>query len=149
MRSHDTGDFPVELHPLRARLELIPIFETLRFSIKGLSRGEATLTVPYSSGYEGIFESYHGGMLMTLADTAACAAVLTLAEPDARVTTTDMSIRFLAACRSDASAHAKVVKFGRTLCPVSVDIFDRSAKQVAIAQVTYMRLNAIEASKKP
>ena len=67
-------------------------------------------------------------------------AVLTLAGADAAVTTTDMNIRFLAPCLSDATAEARVIKFGRTLCPVEVMIRDTAGKDVALAQVTYMRL---------
>lgn len=130
----------VDLNTLRATLERIPIFGAMNYHIDALDNGEATLTVPYESRYDGIFESYHGGMLMTLADTAACAAVLTLVEDGAKLTTTDMNIRFLAPCRSDASAHAKVIKFGRTLCPVSVEIQNSDQSTVAVAQVTYMRL---------
>jgi uncharacterized protein (TIGR00369 family) len=125
---------------VRARVELIPIFKTLGLRIDDLGKGTTKLTAPYESRYDGIFKSYHGGLLMTLADTAACVAVLTLGDLEARVTTTDMNIRFLAPCRSDASACAHVIKFGKTLCPVSVEICDRSATRVAIAQVNYMRL---------
>jgi uncharacterized protein (TIGR00369 family) len=87
-----------------------------------------------------IFKSFHGGLLMTLADTAACIAVLTRTGADALITTTDMSIRFLAACLSDATAEAKIIKFGRTLCPVSVEIRNAEGALVAVSQVTYMRL---------
>jgi uncharacterized protein (TIGR00369 family) len=126
---------------VRARVELIPICKALNYRIAALAEGEATLTAPYEPRYNGVFDSYHGGMLMTLADTAACVAVFTLADLGARVATTDMNIRFLAACRSDVSAHAKVIKFGKTLCPVSVEIRDQNDNAVAVAQVTYMRLN--------
>jgi uncharacterized protein (TIGR00369 family) len=61
---------------------------------------------------------------MALADTAACAAVLTVAGADAVVTTTDMNIRFLAPCHSGATAEAKVVKVGQTLCPLFVEVRD-------------------------
>ncbi|MGH9394015.1 MAG: PaaI family thioesterase, partial [Terriglobales bacterium] len=78
--------------------------------------------------------------LMTLADTAGGAAVLTLAGGDARLTTTDMNIRFLAPCRSDATASARLIKFGRTMCPVAVELRDAAGVLVAVAQVNYMRL---------
>ncbi len=51
-----------------------------------------------------------------------------------------MNIRFLAPCLSDVTAVAKVIKLGRTLCPVSVDLFDRRGILVAVAQVNYIRL---------
>jgi uncharacterized protein (TIGR00369 family) len=92
--------------------------QDLQPSPGAIGEGAATLTVPYDSAYDGIFKSFHGGLLMTLADTAACIAVLTLAGPGVVITTTDMNIRFLAACRSDTTAEAKIIKFGKTLCPL-------------------------------
>jgi uncharacterized protein (TIGR00369 family) len=124
---------------LARRLEKIPIFKTLHLKVDAADHGRAVLTAPYDAAYDGIFESFHGGLLMTLADTAACVAVLTMLEADAAITTTDMNIRFLAPCRSDATAEARVIKRGKTLCPVSVEIRDQQGA-VAIAQVTYMRL---------
>ena len=55
-------------------------------------------------------------------------------------TTTDMNIRFLAPCLTDLRAEARVIKCGRTLCPVAVELFDANDKAVAVAQVTYLRL---------
>ena len=125
---------------LRARLAAIPIFASLRLRLGAAADGAATLTAPYDRAYDGIFGSFHGGLLMTLADTCACVAILSRIGADANVTTTDMNIRFLAACRSDATAQARVIKTGRTLCPVAVDLRDASGVLVAVAQVTYMRL---------
>ena len=125
---------------LTDRLAKIPIFKTLRFRLEAVGKGTATLIAPYDSDYDGVFKSFHGGLLMTLADTAACVAVLTLAGVDAEITTTDMNIRFLAPCRSDTTAEATVIKFGKTLCPVSVELRDVNGVRVAVAQVTYMRL---------
>lgn len=125
---------------LRNRLTQIPIFRTLGLKLGMVTSGNAELIVAYDPDYDGIFNSFHGGLLMTLADTAACVAVLTLTGPDAVITTTDMNIRFLAPCRSDVTAEARVVKFGKTLCPVSVDLRDSHGTLVAVAQVTYMRL---------
>lgn len=116
------------------------MFRTLPFRLGPAAGGSAELTLGYDKRYDGVFESLHGGFLMTLADTVACIAVLTLTGHDAKLTTTDMNIRFLAACRTDATAKARVVKFGRSLVPVAVDLFDSEGKMVAVAQVTYMRL---------
>jgi acyl-coenzyme A thioesterase PaaI-like protein len=85
---------------------------------------------------------------MTLADNAAFIAVLTVAGADAIITTTDMNIRFLARCRTDAIAKARIIKFGRTLRPVSVDVHDFNRVRVAVAQVTYMRLGRPSAKPK-
>ena len=122
------------------RIERIPIFHTLGMRVDRMGEGTCRATVPYDRKFDGVFDSFHGGLLMTVADSVACFAVMTHTGPDEPMTTTDMSIRFLAACRSDLSAEARVIKFGRTLCPVAVDLYDASGVLVAVAQVTYMRL---------
>lgn len=86
----------METKALEQRLGKIPIFRTLGFQLEAVSKGRATLIAPYDPSYDGIFQSFHGGLLMTLADTAACVAVLMSAGANAEITTTDMNIRFLA-----------------------------------------------------
>ncbi|MGH9505569.1 MAG: PaaI family thioesterase [Terriglobales bacterium] len=122
------------------RFATIPITSALRLRLDELHDGVAVLTAPHDPAYDGIFRSFHGGLLMTLADTAACIAILTRAGAEAEVTTTDMNIRFLAPCRSDVTARAELIKLGRTLCPVAVQLHDAAGVLVALAQVTYMRL---------
>lgn len=122
------------------RFAAIPITSALRLRLDDLRDGQAVLTAPHDPAYDGIFRSFHGGLLMTLADTAACIAILTRTGADAEVTTTDMNIRFLAPCRSDVRATAELIKLGRTLCPVAVQLHDAAGVLVALAQVTYMRL---------
>ena len=109
---------------LENRLRQIPIFQKFRFEVSDLKEGTARLTAPYDPTCNGVFNCFHGGLLMTLADTAASAAVLTVAGAGAVITTTDMNIRFLAPCHSDATAEAKIIEVGKTLCPVSVEVRD-------------------------
>lgn len=122
------------------RVRRIPIFDTLQMRIDRLEDGFCRATVPYDRRYDGVFESFHGGLLMTIADSIACFAVMTKTGPDEPMTTTDMSIRFLAPCRSDVTGEARIIKLGRTLCPLAVDLFDAAGVPVAVAQVCYMRL---------
>jgi uncharacterized protein (TIGR00369 family) len=126
---------------LLARINRIPIVQTLELEIVGFGDGYCETRVPRKRKYDGVFESFHGGLLMTLADSTACFAILTRTGPNTRLTTTDMNIRFLAPCLTDVTAKARVIKFGRTLCPVAVDLFDAQAQQVAAAQVAYMLLD--------
>jgi uncharacterized protein (TIGR00369 family) len=113
--------------------------QALGMRIEALGIGECILRMTHDPRTDGIFESFHGGLLATAADTVACFAILTQTGIDQKLTTTDFNIRFLSACKTDAVAHAKVIKLGRTLCPVSVEIFDLTDKLVALAQVTYLR----------
>jgi len=123
------------------RIERIPIVRTLSLRICDLGRGTCRATVPRDTCYDGVFESFHGGLLMTIADSVACFAVMTLTSPDQILTTTDMSICFLEPCLSNVTAEAEVIKLGRSLCPVSVDLFDAEGKKVAVAHVKYIRLS--------
>jgi len=65
---------------------------------------------------------------------------MTLTGPEAKMTTTDKNIRFLAPCLTDLIARAKVIKFGRSLSPTAVGLYDENDKHVAIAQVNYIVL---------
>lgn len=123
---------------LRARQ--VPILETLEMEISELDTGYCVSIVPHKTIYDGIFNSFHGGMLQTVADTTACLAVLTVAGSEANITTTDMNIRFLSPCIGPVTAKATVIKAGRTMCPVSVELLDNTNKLVAIAQVNYIIL---------
>ena len=124
------------------RVQKIPIFHTLGLRVDELGEGFARAPVPYDRKFDGVFESFHGGLLMTVADSVACFALMTMTGPDEAMTTTDMNIRFLAPCRSDLTAEARVIKLGRTLCPLAIDLFDAAGIKVAVAQVNYMRLGA-------
>lgn len=123
------------------RISKIPIVDTLQLEVISLAEGSCEVKVPRKLSYDGIFESFHGGLLMTVADSAACFAIFTRTGPRTRLTTTDMNIRFLAPCLSDVTAKARVIKFGKTMCPVTVDLFDQNERMVAVAQVNYILLN--------
>ncbi len=131
---------PKQEKAILERIHAIPIVGTLEFADFRFGDGTCELRMPRRKKYDGVFESLHGGLLMTAADSTACFAILTRTGPRARLTTTDMNIRFLAPCLTDAIVKARVIKLGRTLCPVAVDLFDEEQRQVAVAQVGYMRL---------
>lgn len=124
-----------------ARIKKIPIVDTLGFEFFEMDNGICEAIVKHQKQYDGIYESFHGGLLMTVADSISAFALLTLTGSDAKITTTDMNIRFLAACRTDVRAIAKVIKHGRTLAPVAVDLYDINNTHVAVAQVNYIILN--------
>ena len=122
------------------RVRRIPIFDRIGLHVEELSPGICKATAKHDKDYDGIFESFHGGMLMTVADTIACFAVMTHTGPEERMATTDMNIRFLAPCMTDVRAVARLIKLGKTMCPVHVDLYDMNERHVAVAQVSYIRL---------
>ena len=123
------------------RINKIQIVDTLGFEFLEMDNGICEAVVKHQKKYDGIYESFHGGLLMTVADSISAFALLTLAGADAAITTTDMNIRFLSACRTNVRAVARVIKHGKTLAPFAVDLYDMNNVPVAVAQVNYIILN--------
>ena len=128
---------------LLERIYKIPCIEGFNMTITHLELGRCELSAPRNPQLDGIFECVHGGILATLADTAACFAIMTHTGTEQILSTTDMNIRFLAPCLTTVKVVAQVIKPGKLLCPVQVDLYDEHEKHVATAQVTYIRLNTM------
>jgi uncharacterized protein (TIGR00369 family) len=126
---------------LRARIRHIPIVDTLEMRDLSFDDGVCSVVVSRQRRFDGVFGSFHGGILTTIADSIACFAVLTRTPVDQVLTTTDMHVRFLAPCLTDVRATARVIKQGRLLCPVAVDLHDMHGTLVAVAQITYVLLD--------
>jgi uncharacterized protein (TIGR00369 family) len=126
---------------IRDRMQSIPIFKSLGFSKPRVGVGWFDCTVVRDKEFDGVFDSFHGGLLMTAADSAAAIVSLTVWGAQSRITTTDMNIRFLAPARSDVRLFAQAIKQGRTLIPVAANFWRDDGVLVAVAQVTYMRLD--------
>jgi uncharacterized protein (TIGR00369 family) len=126
---------------IRDRMQSIPIFKSLGFSQPRFGAGWFDCAVARNKEFDGIFDSFHGGLLMTAADSAAAIVGLTVWGAQSRITTTDMNIRFLAPARSDVRLFAQAIKQGRTIIPITSNFWRDDGVLVAVAQVTYMRLD--------
>jgi acyl-CoA thioesterase len=132
---------------ITTRFETIPLARTLGVKLARLERGVCDLELDDRRDLDGIFESLHGGILATLADSAVAFAMLTLMPPDSRITTIEFNIRFHAPCRESVVARSQIVKAGRTLLTGQVDLVGKqSGTLFATSGLTYMRLRSREAS---
>ena len=129
-----------QLLALDQRIQSIPIVETLKMKILKLEKGSCEAMVPRHTQWDGIYETFHGGMLGTIADTVTCWSILTEIGADSLVATTDFNIRFLRPCDTDVVCKAHVVRVGRTMCLAHADLYDTNGKLVAVSQVNYIRL---------
>ena len=129
-----------QLLALDQRIQSIPIVETLKMKILKLEKGSCEAIVPRHTQWDGIYETFHGGMLGTIADTVTCWSILTEIGADSLVATTDFNIRFLRPCHTDVVCKAHVVRIGRTMCLAHADLYDTNGKLVAVSQVNYIRL---------
>lgn len=140
MKSETLSD--EQLLALDKRIQSIPIVETLKMEILKLEKGRCEATVPRHTQWDGIYETFHGGMLGTIADTVTCWSILTEIGADSLVATTDFNIRFLRPCHTDVVCKAHVVRVGRTMCLAHADLYDTNGKLVAVCQVNYIRLQS-------
>src|SRR5262245_30681296 len=116
-----------QLHDLT---RTIPVCASLGFAIRELADGFCRMAVPKPMQFDGINGVFHGGLLTTVADSVAWFAIATRHGPETRLTTCDLHVRFLSACWTGVTADARVIKFGKTLCPVDVQLFDDDRRAV-------------------
>lgn len=131
---------PEEVEQVRRRMLSVPISSALGLQLLGLGRGVCRMMMTRDPRFDGIYKSMHGGFLATLADSAGAFALLTVIDPDEAVTTTELSIRFLAPVHERVTVTARVLKAGRTLCPLVAELHDDAGNLVAHAGMTYMRV---------
>ena len=131
-----------EINSMLERINSVPITETLKMQILRLDKGECEAFIPRDTMWDGIFQTFHGGILGTIADSITCWAILTKIGSDRKVATTDFNIRFLRPCKTDVRCVAKVIKSGRTLSLAEAEIYDIDDKLVAVSQVNYISLES-------
>jgi uncharacterized protein (TIGR00369 family) len=108
--------------------------------IDTLEPGRAVLRLPYREENATMGDLVHGGAIGALVDTAAMAAAWSGGDlPDQiRGTTVDMSLSFVAGARGeDLAAEARVLRRGRSLCYLDVEVTGEDWRLVAKALVTY------------
>ena len=127
-----------------ARLRGIPAERALGYRVEEMSPGHVVMVAPYDPTFAGIYQSFHGGLLATLADSAGGTAALTLIGAEAATATTELTVRFLAPCRTDARATARVIKCGRTIVISEINIHDMNGEHCAVCHASYIRLRRKE-----
>ncbi|HYG80315.1 MAG TPA: PaaI family thioesterase [Pyrinomonadaceae bacterium] len=133
---------PEEERRIREAFEEIPFARLLGMELGDLRRGAATLHVEAREELKRNRGILHGGVVASLADTAAAFAVLTLAEPGQASTTIDLTVHYLRPLSAGrATAHARVVRAGRRVTVISVDVFDENQALAATALTSFIRLN--------
>ncbi len=83
----------------------------------------------------------HGGAIASIIDTASAFALLTRIELDERVTTTDLTIHYLRPITAGRmTATAKIIRGGRRLFVLSVELTNDQGALAATAVTTYIKI---------
>ena len=126
---------------IRKEFARIAPVRMLGIQVAELSPGRALLTL---DTHEKLVHDFgiHGGILATLADTAAAAAVLTEIPLATRLVSIEMKINFLSAHREGLlRAEGTVLKLGRSIAVAEAEIVNQDGKKIAKSLLTF-RVNA-------
>ena len=133
---------PEELERLREIFSQVPYARLLGLEFVGAERGTARFAFDVREELTRMGGILHGGAIVSLLDSAAAFAVLTLLEPGVNTVTVDFTVHFLrpvSAGRIEASA--RVLRRGRRVAILSVEATDQNGVLVATATTTYFIQN--------
>lgn len=127
---------------MRQFLPTSPYVGHLGMRLSDVHSGSATLTLPFTEQLVTIGTTVHGGAIASLIDTTAMVAAWSDAQvPDTtnlRGTTVGLTVNYVAAANhEDLTATATVLRRGRTLVYLDVDVRGASGSLVAKGLVTY------------
>jgi len=126
---------------IRRAFNAVPFARFLGITLGPLKRGAVTLHLDLRDEMRRENGVAHGGIVASLADTAAAFAILTLTESKQTTTTVDLTIHYLRPIlKGQVTAQARVRRAGRRLMVISVDVLDEAGTLVATALTSFIVL---------
>ena len=129
---------PAVIRGLKREITQIPFPSSLGNRVERLKPGFAEVSVKYKKSLTQGYGCLHGGVLASLADTAAAFATRTLLKPEDKLVTLELKINYTNPAQSDLRAMAKVIHKGRRTSVIDVDVKDKQNRLCAKALVTYV-----------
>jgi len=126
---------------IREAFASVPYAKLLGMQLGEMKSGEANLHLDIRDELKQNQGVVHGGAVASLIDTAAAFAIVTRLESGERVTTTDLTIHYLRPITSGRiTATARIVRGGRRLFVISVEVMNSQQVLVATAVSGYIKL---------
>ena len=136
------GLTPEEELRIQEAFNRVPFAHLLKLELGEMKRGEATLHVEVRDELRQNNGIVHGGVIASLVDTAAAFAILTLLERDQTSTTVDLTVHYLLPLlEGRATAQARVIRAGRRIIVVAVNVLTESQAIAATAVTSFLRLS--------
>ncbi|APD06747.1 hypothetical protein UJ101_01228 [Flavobacteriaceae bacterium UJ101] len=125
---------------IRQFLDLMPSNKIFGLEIIELNEQELLLKVPFKEEFIGDFAQrrWHGGILASIADSAGgMMGAITFQSYEDRINTIDMRIDYLHRTHDlPIYAKAKIIKSGKRIVVVDVDLYHEEEKVHTTARVT-------------
>lgn len=133
---------PQKLERARSAFAAVPYAKFLGLQLGEVRQGEVSIHLDIRDELKQNQGVVHGGAIASLIDTASAFAVLTQIDLDERVTTTDLTIHYLRpAVNGRIVATARIIRGGRRLFVLSVDVHDPTGQLIASAVTTYIKID--------
>jgi uncharacterized protein (TIGR00369 family) len=135
MADHD--DASIE-RDIRARVDASPFHSSLGITVESADEGSVTLRFVATPAHANLHGTVHGGVIATLADTAAGLAVRSaMSDPGGAHASVHLDVQYLApATTGTLHATGRVVKLGGRLAFTEATVVDDAGEVLARAQVT-------------
>jgi uncharacterized protein (TIGR00369 family) len=118
----------------------VPFAHLLGLELGLVERGAATLHLQLRDELLRNGGITHGGVIASIADTAAAFAVNTLLEPNQTTATVDLTIHYLRPLiKGRITAQARVLRAGRRLVVINVNVLDEAGAVAATVITTYLK----------
>ena len=132
---------PERLARAREAFAAVPYAKLIGLELGEVSAGDVSIQLTVREELRQNQGVVHGGAVASLIDTAAAFAVLTRLDLNERVTTTDLTIHYLRPTSSGRlTARARIVRGGRRLFVLSVEVTNDHQILVATAVTSYIKL---------
>ncbi len=126
-----------DLEPFLGRHRANPLYRYAGFRLVSWSAGEVVMECPVAEGTQNVNGTLHGGIVALLVDEAGTVALAAQDRDGRPGVTTDLNVSFFAPGRPPSvRAVARVLKIGRTLGFVEVEVFGADGKRVAQGRMT-------------
>jgi len=132
---------PQKVERARAAFASVPYAKFLGLRLGDIQQGQVSIHLDVRDELKHHQGVVHGGVIASLIDTASAFAVLTQIDVNERITTTDLTIHYLRPITSGRmTATARIVRGGRRLFVLSVEVTNDTNVLVATAVTTYIKV---------
>lgn len=138
----ETALSEAELQRIHELFRRVRYARFLGIELDEVTRGVVKMHLDARDDLKQVNDVLHGGSVASLIDTAAAFAVITQLDPEQSATTSDLTIHYLRPLTTGRiTAEARVLRSGRRLLVVAVEVFGETQALAATAVTTYIRLN--------
>lgn len=119
-------------------------YQLLGMEVVTMKKGESTLRMPFKRELTHPYGMIHGGAIASLADSAVAMALVTVVDPNDRITTIEFKVNFLApVSEGKLTAQAKILHKGGKTAVGDVEVLNEKGDLVAKVIATYSIMKVI------